>query len=80
MVDHGKLSTILITIVGALTAAIIADPYILQTLLGSEYTKYGAAILAIIVTIYNAYFPLNPATTPVTVTTNTTITPEDDGA
>mgnify|MGYP005850599217 CR=1 len=59
--DNGKISTILITISGAILAAIIADPTLLQSLMGNYFTQYGAVVLVIIIAIYNAMFPRNIA-------------------
>lgn len=57
MIDNGKLSTILVTIIGAILFVFISDPTIMTTLLGSENIKIAAAITSILIVIYNAYFP-----------------------
>jgi ABC-type Fe3+-siderophore transport system permease subunit len=59
--DNGKISTILITLAGVLLAAVIANPTILESLMGEYYIRYGAAVLAILIAIYNAYYPRNPS-------------------
>ena len=55
--DNGKISTIIISIAGAILAAMIADPTLLQTLMGSYYIQYGAVILTVLIIIYNALYP-----------------------
>ena len=57
MIDNGKLSTILVTLVGVILAVVIAQPAILQAILGNSYAQYGAAVIAILIAIYNAYYP-----------------------
>lgn len=59
--DNGQISTALVTIAGAVLSVIIAQPTILEAFMGQLYIQYGAVVLAIIVTIYNLYFPRNPA-------------------
>jgi len=55
--DNGKISTALVTILGVLAAAFIAQPELLQAFMGSMYAQYGAAVLAVLVAIYNLYYP-----------------------
>jgi hypothetical protein len=75
MVDNGKISTIAITIVGAILAVVIADPSILQALLGNSYAQYGVALLAILIAVYNAYFPRNAVVDNAKI--ETTVVPEE---
>ena len=58
--DNGNISTALITIAGAILAVVIAQPQILEAFMGQFYVQYGAVIIAIMVTIYNLYFPRQP--------------------
>ena len=59
--DNGQISTVLISIAGAVLALFIAQPALLQTLMGSYFVQYGAFVLAILAVIYNVLFPRNPA-------------------
>lgn len=60
MIDNGKVSTILITITGAILAAVIAQPTLLQPVLGEYYVQYSAIILVVLVAVYNVIYPRNP--------------------
>ena len=64
-INNGQLSTILVTIIGAIFAVVIANPIILQAIMGSTYIQYGAAVLALLIAIYNALYPRNPSAIPV---------------
>ena len=47
MVDNGKVSTYLITLAGVLFAYVIANPEIIEQLMGSAlYAQYGATLIA----------------------------------
>jgi hypothetical protein len=58
--NNGQISTILVTLIGAILAVVIADPSILQAIMGNSFAQYGAAVIAILIAIYNAYYPRNP--------------------
>ncbi|OPY20962.1 MAG: hypothetical protein A4E26_01737 [Methanobacterium sp. PtaU1.Bin097] len=58
MIDNGKISTIVISILTAFAAAIIADPSLLgQFGVPAQYITVVALIVSI---IYNAIFPRQP--------------------
>lgn len=56
MVDHNKISTAFISIVGLVLAYVISNPATLQALMGDYYLQFGAAILAILTVIYNLVY------------------------
>lgn len=62
--DQGNLSTVAISVVGALAAGFFADPQVLQDLLffllGSAYLQYGTMATLVIVTLWNIFKPRNP--------------------
>jgi len=59
--DQGKVSTYIISIVGVIFAYVIANPQIVEQLMGSAfYAQYGAALIALLVVIYNFMYPRNP--------------------
>ena len=54
MVDNGRISTYIVTLAGVIFAYVIANPQIIEELMGSAlYAQYGAALLALLVVIYN---------------------------
>ena len=77
MIDNGKLSTIIISILTAFAAAVIADPTILgQFGIPAQYISSIALVIAI---IYNALYPRNTQT-PINTTSNTsTMTTNSNG-
>ena len=75
MIDNGKLSTIIISILTAFAAAVIADPTILgQFGIPAQYISSIALVIAI---IYNAIYPRNTQT-PIETSNNTSY--EEGGA
>ena len=61
MVDNGKISTYVITLAGVIFAYVIANPEIIEQLMGSAlYAQYGAALIALLVVIYNFAYPREP--------------------
>ena len=56
-IDKGKLSTYLATIAVIVLGVFIAQPQLLQNLMGNAYTQYGAVIIALAVALFNY---LNP--------------------
>jgi hypothetical protein len=59
MIDNGKLSTILISVLTAFAAAIIADPNLLgQFGVPAQYITVVALVVSI---VYNALYPRQPA-------------------
>lgn len=64
MVDNGKLSTILITVFGAIVTAVMFTPgaleQIVQALMGNLYVQYGAVVVSVCIVLYNALYPRNP--------------------
>ena len=62
MVDQGKISTYLITIAGIVFAYVIANPSIIEQLMGTAlYAQYGAVIITLLAVVYNYLYPRNPA-------------------
>lgn len=58
MVDNGRISTYLVTLAGVVFAYVIANPQIIEELMGAAlYAQYGAALLALLVVIYNFAYP-----------------------
>lgn len=56
--DQGKVSTYLISLAGIIFAYVIANPAIIEQLMGSAlYAQYGAALIALLVVIYNFAYP-----------------------
>lgn len=56
--DQGKVSTYLISLAGIIFAYVIANPSIIEQLMGSAlYAQYGAALIALLVVIYNFAYP-----------------------
>lgn len=56
--DHGRVSTILITLLTPIIGYIAANPEPLQQALNSlGYTEYAPLIIAIIITLYNLLYP-----------------------
>lgn len=55
MIDNGKLSTIIISILAALAAAVIADPQILGQF--GVPAQYISSIALVIGIVYNALYP-----------------------
>lgn len=52
--DQGNISTILITLGVIILGVFVADPTLLQNLLGPEmYARYGVLISAILLAVYN---------------------------
>lgn len=64
MIDNGRLSTILITVFGAIVTAVMVQPgaleQIVQAIMGSLYLQYGAIVVSVCIVIYNALYPRNP--------------------
>ena len=58
LIDNGKISTIIISILTAFAAAIIADPQILGQI--GVPAQYIAVLAMVIGIIYNALYPRNP--------------------
>jgi hypothetical protein len=60
--DNGKISTYLITLAGIIFAYVIANPMIIEQMMGTAlYAQYGAALLALLAVIYNFMYPRVPA-------------------
>ncbi len=56
--DHGRVSTILITLLTPILGYIAANPEPLQQAIQSlGYTEYAPLIIAIIITLYNLLYP-----------------------
>lgn len=56
--DHGRVSTILITLLTPILGYIAANPEPLQQAIQSlGYTEYAPLIIAIIITAYNLLYP-----------------------
>jgi hypothetical protein len=65
-IDNGKISTFLVTAVMLFMGVFIADPTLLERLLGGvAYASYGPLILALIVVLYNQQYPRNAQSQPV---------------
>lgn len=60
--DNGKISTYIISGAMLIFAAILAQPDLIQPLLGDYYTRFYALVPLLIV-IYNAYYPRQTETT-----------------
>ena len=56
MVDQGKTSTYIISGAMIIFAAILADPSLIQPLMGDYYPRF-VALLPLLIVIYNAYYP-----------------------
>ena len=54
--DNGKISTYIISGAMIIFAAILADPTLVQPLMGDYYTRF-VALVPLLVVIYNAYYP-----------------------
>lgn len=54
--DNGKLSTYIISGATIIFAAILAQPGLIEPLLGDYYTRF-VAIVPLLIVIYNAYYP-----------------------
>lgn len=62
MIDKGQATTIIISIIGAFAAAIVADPSVLQPIMGNEaYIRYIGVIIIILGIISNINYPRNEA-------------------
>jgi hypothetical protein len=54
--DNGKISTYIISGAMVIFSAILAQPDLIQPLLGDYYTRF-LAIVPLLIVIYNAYYP-----------------------
>ena len=54
--DNGKISTYIISGAMIIFAAILADPTLVQPIMGDYYTRF-VALVPLLVVIYNAYYP-----------------------
>ena len=64
-IDNGKISTFLATAVMLFIGVFVADPTLLQQLIGgTPYASYIPLILALITAIYNQQFPRNAQSQP----------------
>lgn len=63
MVDQGKLSTgivsVLVIIFGVIIQTLLNNPAILQGLMGNYYLAYGAIVVAVLSAIYEIMNPRN---------------------
>lgn len=55
-IDNVRLSSVLMSIGGAIMLYIINNPQVLQQLMGNYYLMYGGIAAAIILIIYNVVF------------------------
>jgi hypothetical protein len=52
--DNGKISTVIITIAVIVLGVFVANPSLLQNMVGQDiYAQYGALIIAVLIAIYN---------------------------
>ena len=66
MVDNGRISTFIVTIAVIILGALVANPQIIQGLIGDAvYAQYGAFIIAVIAAVYNIAYPRLQQTEPV---------------
>ena len=56
MVNQGKVSTYIISGAMIIFAAILADPSLVEPLMGDFYSKF-VALVPLLIVIYNAYYP-----------------------
>ena len=56
MVNQGKVSTYIISGAMIIFSAILADPSLVEPLMGDFYSKF-VAIVPLLIVIYNAYYP-----------------------
>lgn len=54
--DYGKLSTYIISGAMIIFAAILADPSLVQPLMGDYYTRF-VALVPLLIVVFNAYNP-----------------------
>lgn len=54
--DYGKLSTYIISGAMIIFAAILADPSLVEPLMGDFYTKF-TALVPLLIVVFNAYYP-----------------------
>jgi len=54
--DNGKTSTYIISGAMLIFAAILAQPGLVEPLLGDYYTRF-VALVPLLIVIYNAYYP-----------------------
>ena len=54
--DYGKLSTYIISGAMIIFAAILADPSLVEPLMGDYYTKF-VALVPLLIVVFNAYYP-----------------------
>lgn len=57
--DYGKLSTYIISGAMIIFAAILADPSLVQPLMGDYYTRF-VALVPLLIVVFNAYYPRPP--------------------
>lgn len=58
--DNGKLSTSIISGAMIIFAAILAQPGLIEPLLGDYYSRF-VALVPLLIVVYNAYYPRNKA-------------------
>lgn len=56
MVDQGKTSTYIISGAMIIFSAILADPSLVEPLMGDYYSRF-VALIPLLIVIYNAYYP-----------------------
>jgi hypothetical protein len=54
--DYGKLSTYIISGAMIIFAAILADPSLVEPLMGDFYSKF-VALVPLLIVVFNAYYP-----------------------
>ena len=54
--DYGKLSTYIISGAMIIFAAILADPALVEPLMGGFYTKF-VSLVPLLIVVFNAYYP-----------------------
>jgi predicted neutral ceramidase superfamily lipid hydrolase len=54
--DNGKISTYVISGAMIIFAAILADPSLVEPLMGPYYTKF-LALIPLLIVVFNAYYP-----------------------
>jgi len=54
--DNGKISTFVISGAMIIFSAILAQPDLIQPLLGDNYSRF-LAFVPLLIVVYNAYFP-----------------------
>lgn len=57
--DYGKLSTYAISGAMIIFAAILADPSLVEPIMGGFYSKF-VALVPLLIVVFNAYYPRQP--------------------